>query len=121
MSYNEFVEKSRKQDERNVFVAGGSVKGLFEKELELFYNTINPIDVEVAMKGKYVRFYPFEQIESLQLDYHLKEGTTVFSTCDSDPIFLFDGKVYGCYHSSSDDSKWEKIADSFNDFLDLVD
>lgn len=120
MLIKDFVLKAISQDERNVFEEIESEINNLPSELETFYKYANPIDVEVSMGGNSVRFYQMDELKNLQLDYKLPKGRFVFATCNSDPIYIFNGKIYSCYHGNTN-AKDEFVADDFEDFLGLID
>ena len=121
MEFKKFVEKAVKQNMRNIFEENAGKVAIAPEELLIFYKMYNPVHVEITMNGYVVRLYPADKLADLQTDYaHLGEERFVFATCNSDPIYLYKGKIYTTYHGSPliDD---ELMADSFNEFLDLID
>jgi len=120
MTVKEFVEKAKRQDARNVFQENcKSIENLPEN-LKSLYMEANPIDVEVLMDGKLIHFYPMDELNALQTDYNLPMGRFVFATCNSDPIYTFEGRIYNCYHGTSI-IKDELMANSLDKFLDMID
>ena len=120
MIIQEFVDKAIKQDKRNVFEIATQGFNILPGELKDFYRRANPVDVEIRMGGNSVKFYPLDELSILQDDYKLENDCFIFATCNSDPIFLKEGKVYSCYHGAKESEK-EFVADSFETFLDLID
>ncbi len=119
MTLQDFVNKAMKQDKRNVFEKTTADENTLPGALKNFYRQANPVDVEITMGGNPVKFYPLCELISLQGDYRLGNDCFVFATCNSDPIFLQEKKVYSCYHGVKG-AKKEFIANSFEDFLDLI-
>ena len=120
MTVQTFVKKAVRQDKRNVFEESEEVLDLVPKELKELYLKANPLDVEINMDGNSVKLYPMDELESLQDDYSLDDDCFVFATCNSDPIFLYEGKVYTCYHGSKD-SEREFMEDDFESFMEMID
>lgn len=118
MKIEEFVEKAKKQDDRNIFSICEDLTSV-PAIMKDFYKSFNPVDVEVNMNGNFIRFSPFEKLDSLQSEYALKDGRFVFATCNGDPIYLFNDKVYSCYHGT-DKITDELMSESFLDFLGLI-
>lgn len=120
MNIDGFKREAVKQDKRNVFESCSADTSFVPTELQDFFKNANPIDVEITMDGNAVRFYPLSDLLQLQKDYGLVGGRFVFATCNSDPIYIFENKVYTCCHGNSKSSD-EKMASSFVDFLALID
>lgn len=118
MEYSAFVSKAIKEDSRNTFSVCTEELNLIPNEAKDFYQNYNPLDVEIGMNGSSVKFYPVSELEELQSDYQYLGVDFVFATCDGDPIFLHEKKVYMCPHDV-DNPKWEKMADGFRDFFSL--
>ena len=115
MNYAEFMSAAVAEDARNRFSVSHS-KYLAPVVMQGFYSCCNPIDVEIVYPGLgAVRFYPLEECSSLKDDYELLDGDFVFATCDDDPIFLRNDEVYTSLH---DFYNPEKLASSFDEFLD---
>lgn len=119
MNISKFVNKAIKQDKRNTFGKGNLHIKQIPDDLQKFYKEIDPINVEVNIDGNYIHFYPENEILKLQEDYHLDDGRFVFATNNSDPIYLYRGKVYTCYHAENVHID-EFLANSFNEFLDMA-
>lgn len=120
MSIDEFKREAVKQDERNVFESCSEDTSFVPTELQDFFKNSNPVDVEITMNGNAIRFYPLSDLLQLQKDYDLADGRFVFATCNSDPIFVLENKVYTRCHGNSKSSD-EEMASSFIDFLGLID
>lgn len=120
MNIQDFKKRAIEQDSRNLFKKYVGDVSDISKVLQQFFLESNPIDVEITMSGKPVKFYPYESLQQLQEDYSLQKNTFIFATCNSDPIYLYDSKIYTCCHEKLN-SKSELIATSFEDFLSLID
>jgi hypothetical protein len=120
MNIQDFVNRAKAQDERNVFECGtGTVPGL-PQILTAFFQKANPTDVEVSMDGGTVRFFPEEELEDLQSEYSLDGGRYVFASSNGDPIYVYQGKIYTCCHGTHKIQD-ELMAESFEAFLELID
>ena len=120
MKERQFKEKALKQDKRNIFANYSENISLVPTELQKFFIECNPIDVEVSMNGNMVKFYPFSDLQKLQAEYNLSDKRFVFSTCNSDPIYYWNGAIYSCCHEGL---SWqdEFLAENFWAFLSLID
>lgn len=120
MSIDDFKGKALKQDKRNAFENCSDDVSFVPVELQEFFKDCNPIDVEITMNGNAIRFYPLSDLEQLQKDYNLSNGRFVFATCNSDPVFYLEERIYTSCHGNSKTGD-EEIAKSFSDFLALID
>lgn len=116
MDYSGFVSKAVEQDKQNKFAKYDGKLSFIPSEAREFYQKYDPIDVEVGLNGSSVRFYPISELIDLQKDYEYLHAQFVFATCNGDPIFLHQGKVYVCAHGVND-PKWEKLADNWEAFF----
>lgn len=120
MGIDEFKKEALKQDKRNVFENCSEDTSFVPTELQAFFKCGNPVDVEIAMNGNAIRFYPLSELIQLQKDYNLSDGRFVFATCNSDPIFILEKKVFIRCHGNSKCCD-EELAGSFDEFLALID
>ena len=118
MKYSKFVEKAIIQDKRNKFKSTKKIEGT-PNELIDFYIECNPIDVEVSIKKRIVVFFGYKQLPSNKKEYHLEEGF-VFASCNGEPIYLKDGKIYTCTFGKKG-AKETKLANSFDEYLGFID
>lgn len=117
MKFTDFMLWAMAYDHRNVFAECDNVDVL-PKYLQEFYKECNPIDVEVSLSGiGTVRFYSAEELDGLQKDYLLPADCFVFATCNSDPIFVRDGKVFS---TVPERFVPELLAENFLQFLELI-
>ncbi len=119
MNYSEFASKAVAQDKRNKFMKYVGELGFVPNETRDFYQNFNPVDVEVGMNGSSIRLYPVSELIELQKEYDYLCVQFVFATCNGDPVFLHQGKIYICAHGVNA-PQWEKLADSWNDFFSLL-
>jgi hypothetical protein len=118
MDYTQFVEFLKKQDARNVIIETKSCINnmVLPDELKLFYQNYNPVDVEINFNGLGLRFYSIEDLYELQQEYSYIKDIFVFASCNSDPVFLKDGKIFTCPHGVSKPN-FEELACSFDAYL----
>lgn len=119
MLIDDFVRSAIKQDKRNVFEKT-KLLSTCPEVLKEFYQQANPVDVEVTMDGNAVRFVPADELETIQSDYSMGKERFVFATCNGDPIYVYDKKIYTCCHGIRK-IKDELMAENFAAFLDLID
>ena len=119
MLIEDFVKKSIEQDKRNVFEEANLDDNL-PTSIRVFYQNANPVDVEITMDGNAVRFIPADELEDSQMDYSLGDEKFIFATCNGDPIYVYEDKIYTCCHGISK-VKDELMAEDFYSFLDLID
>lgn len=117
--YIEFVDAAQKQDKRNNFSVYNGDLEFIPREISEFYRKYNPQDVEVVYCSNSIRFFPVEKIEKVMCEYGFHNSEFIFATCNGDPIYLKDGKVFTCPHGIEKIQE-EKIADGFYDFLNMV-
>ena len=120
MNFEAFKIKAVNQDKRNVFgVSYPSMKYVPESMRQL-YSVANPLDVEVQIDGNSVIFFPYEQLIEIKDDYNLGDDNFVFASCNGDPIYLYEGKVYTQCHGIRNPQK-ELLAESIENYLDMMD
>ena len=115
----DFVTAVKKQDKRNMFEPfSGDVSSLPEA-IQEFYKNSNPVDVEIRLANYLqIRFYNVGNLAAIKEEYGLAESAFLFATCNGDPIYLQDGKVYTEAHGGF--SKPEMLANSFTEYLKLL-
>ena len=116
MDYSEFVSKAVAQDKLNKFAKCDGELSFIPIEAREFYQNFDPVDVEIGMNGSSVRLYPVSELIELQKEYDYLHVQFVFATCNGDPIFLHQEKIYMCAHGVNT-PKWEKLADSWISFF----
>lgn len=115
MDFNNFVRKAIEDDSRNVFSQySGDLTGIPEP-LKTLYKESNPVDVEV----NFIRFYAAEELNGLQNEYSYLNAQFIFATCNGDPIFFHEGKIYTCPHGV-DKPEWELIGENVETFFDSI-
>lgn len=119
MTIKDFVKKAISQDKRNVF-GEGKVKIWVPKDFEEFYTIANPISVEVMIDHNPVWFFPIEEIMDEQNNYGIGDNRFVFASCNGDPIYVMNNKIYTCCHGTKKITD-ELLAEDLFSFLSLID
>ena len=116
--YNQFVTVAINYDPRNIFKTNKKIPSEIPNKLQSFYKQSEPYDVSVELDGNNLRFYAINELNRLNKEYPYvsKGGRFIFATINSDPIYLYNGKIYTTYHSN-DKPRDELICSSFKDFL----
>ena len=114
MIYDDFVKLMIEQGKK-IVPFNGNVPAKYPK----FYSRFNPVRVYVEYDSNYIHLLPIDELEKMTKKYRNVECDLVFATCNSDPIFLKNGKVYTCEHGANN-PKIEFLANSFEDFLKMV-
>ena len=116
MDYSAFAQRAVALDKRNRFSSYEGSLDAVPEHMKDFYRLYNPVDVELSYEGTSIKFYPVEQLDLLQEEYAPLKGQFVFATCNSDPIWCYEGKIYTGPHGTID-LKWELLAEKIGDFL----
>ena len=116
MDYSVFAKKAISQDKRNVFKKYKGNLDAVPKELKPFYRDHNPVDVEINSDDATIRFYPVEELASIQAEYSYLNAQFIFASCNSDPIFLNEGHVFICPHGVKSPT-WEKLSGSIEQYF----
>lgn len=117
--FSDFVKRAVKQDARNRFESYSQDLSFVPVSLRELYKNENPVDVEVKMDDNFVRFIPAEELENAQKLYSLDKKCFVFASCNDEPIYLKDNKVYTCLFGKKGIIE-EILSDSLKEFLDKV-
>lgn len=120
MTINEFVDKAKKQDCRNIFEKYDGDLSVIPKDLRSFYRNFNPIDVEVSMKEISVHFFPIDALDVLKTDYKLPDTCFVFASANGDPIYIEDGKIKSGVFGKKGFIP-EILAESFLQYIEMID
>lgn len=116
MDYSVFVQKAVAKDKRNKFSTYEGPLDAIPEAMRDFYKNYNPVDVELPYEGISIRFFSVEELATLLEEYSPKKGEFIFATCNGDPIWYHDGKVYTGPHGTVD-YKWELLSETVEDFL----
>ena len=119
MLIEDFIKRSIEQDKRNIFQSTVSNNNL-PIPLRRFYEIANPVDVEVIMNGNAIKFIPADELEKSKSEYSLGDERFIFATCNGDPIYIYQDRVYTCYHAINKIED-ELIAEKFSLFLSMID
>lgn len=121
MKIKDFITKSMMQDKRNIFErVERDIKASVPDTLKEFYLIANPVDVEVSMNNYAVQFIPLDQLDASQSEFSLGDNRFVFASCNGDPIYVYDGKIYSCCHGIGKVED-ELMAEDLGSFFDLID
>ena len=80
---------------------------------------MNPVNVEFEFNDGMVKLEPFESLMALNEQYRYVASDCVFATCNGDPIYIRDGKIYTCIHGSKRIVE-EKFAESIKELFEQV-
>lgn len=119
MLYDEFVNKVISEDSRNVFGKVTDNANLPDDSFPELYKYYDPIDVEFEFNSGIIHLAPFSEIAELQNEYSYVNADCVFATCNGDPIFIKDGKVFTCLHGTAK-VIYEELASSFDEFINEI-
>lgn len=120
MVYDNFVQKVKRQDPRNIFEPCNTDLSFIPQRLRAFYKLYNPVDVEVVMADSTsIRLCPVGYLKKLQLEYPIDRTAFIFATKEGDAIYLMPGGIYTRTHVSTV-NKHTKIADSFDAFIEMI-
>lgn len=119
MDYQAFFRKLKMEDPRIEYEE--SDKGLSCGRLKIpqFYKTINPINVEFEFNDGIIRLEPFERLPDLNKGYAYTGADCVFATCNGDPVYLKNEKLYTCTHGSKRVIE-EEIASSVDSLFETI-
>lgn len=81
MNIIEFKNRAIAQDKRNIFGEYNDNVSFIPNDLQKFYISCNPLDVEVSMNENSIKFYPVKELDNLQNDYKLTKNKFIFATC----------------------------------------
>lgn len=117
MEFDVFVEYAFKYDKRNKFEKRTLIN--ISPDVPVFYSFYDPLDVEVDYKGSALSFVSFTELNKMKQRYPYLDADCVFAVSSGDPFFTKKGVVYTCAHGEQNPD-FEKQADSFEEFLDLI-
>ena len=120
MDYNDFVELVQRQDTRNTFKTCDINLSFMPQQLQMFYALYNPIDVEIVLADlTSIRLCPVSGLKKIQYEYPIDKKAFVFATREGDAIYHMPDGIFTCAHGSNV-IKHEKIADSFDSFIEKI-
>lgn len=119
MTIEDFVNKAKKQDSRNIFESYSGDVSIIPSDIRNFFIKANPINVQIeTRKFGDIHFYPLEEINSLNQEYSfMPEDSFIFASTNGDPIFIQNSQYYITYESRF---LPEQISNSFENFLDYI-
>ena len=119
MVYLNFVKKAKEQDARNVFEKYNGCLDIIPEEIKPFFCEYNPVRLVIDDDGIDICFASVEKLYELQKNYAYIGAQLIFATCNGDPIFYNDSKIYTCPHGVQT-PEWEQLADNFMEYLDSI-
>lgn len=119
MDYHSFFEKLKTEDPRIEYVEVRKDLECEGLKIPQFYKVIDPVNVEFEFNDGIVRMEPFEGLLVLNKQYGYVKADCVFATCNGDPIYVKNGKVYMCTHGSKRVIE-EEIAVSVDSLFETV-
>lgn len=118
MEYYSFFEKLQRANPEIKFAkVDRKLCGKFK--IPAFYQVLNPVNVEFEFNDGIVKLEPFESLRILNEQYQYVTSDCVFATCNGDPIYIREGKIYTCVHGSKRVIE-EKLADSIEKMFEQV-
>lgn len=116
MDYIEFFEKLKTKDSR---IRYAIVNEQITDDIPDFYRTINPINVEFEYNDGIVKLVPFDKLLSISKEYQYVEGGHIFATCNGEPIYMKNKRVYTCICGRKQIIE-EELAISVDSFFEKV-
>lgn len=119
MDYHSFFERLKTEDPRIEYREVHNESGYKKMKVPQFYKIINPVNVEFEFNDGIIRLEPFEGLPVLKEQYDYVGADCVFATCNGDPIYVKNEKVYTCIHGAKCVIE-EKIAESVDSLFETV-
>ncbi|MDR1321180.1 MAG: HNH endonuclease [Gracilibacteraceae bacterium] len=119
MKFSKFVDMALEQNPHNRFAKFNGNVEIIPDELQPFYRTYNPVNVQIEDFGGDVLFCPANELEELQSKYAYLGVQFVFATCNDAPIFFHDGRIYICAHGVRK-PEWEELTADVSELLSLL-
>lgn len=116
MQYLEFLKKAKELDSRNTFEKYSGNLDMLPDSIKDFYKEANPIDVELMYNGCPIKLCSVQDQEGLKEEYPEISDKFIVATCNGDPFFIEDGKIYVSPHGCGS-VETELL---FEDFLSFV-
>ncbi len=80
------------------------------------YTEYDPLKVELPFDGNSMNLTPYKELKSRLEEYGLDKDSLVFATCNGDPYFVNNSKVYTFMHGMVN-SSWELIDENIDNFF----
>lgn len=119
MKIDEFANKAQTQDNSNLFSKYDGSLDIVPNEILSFYANFISSSVEIGYNGTSIHLIPTENLIKENKYYDSMNIGFVFATCDGDPIFYHEGKVYTCPHGVKN-PEWELLAESVEEYFNLI-
>lgn len=116
MKYLEFLKKAKEIDSRNTFEIYSGDLDMLPDSIKDFYKETNPVDVELMYDSCPIKLCSVQEQTQLKKEYPEISSKFIVATCNGDPFFIDDGKIYvyphGCGSANS-----ELLFEDFSSFL----
>lgn len=119
MDYHSFFEKLKAKDPRIEYMETYKEPECRKLDIPQFYKTIDPVNVEFEFNDGIVKLEPIKNLMDLNKQYRYAEADCVFATCNGDPIYVKNKKIFTCTHGSERIIE-EQIAASMDSFFEMV-
>lgn len=119
MEYLAFFEKLKMEDARIEYREVHNVLEYGNLKIPQFYEEIDPVNVEFELNDGIVRLEPFGGLPILNEHHGYVKADCVFASCNGDPIYVKNNKVYSCIHGSKRIIE-EEIAESVDALFEMV-
>ena len=116
MQYSEFLKKAKEFDSRNTFEKYSGNLDTLPDIVKGFYKEANPIDVELIYNGCPIKLCSVQDQESLKEEYSEISDKFIVATCNGDPFFIEDGKIY-VYPHGCGSVEPELLFEDFSSFI----
>ncbi len=83
------------------------------------YKEYDPISVELSYDFNSLNMIPYKELSSTLVEYELDCDSLVFATCNGDPYFVNNSKVYTFMHGIKKPA-WELLSESVEDFFTAI-
>ncbi|QTE70300.1 hypothetical protein JRC49_10865 [Clostridiales bacterium FE2011] len=80
------------------------------------YQEYDPLEVELPFEGNSLNMIPYKELDSYLGEYGLDKKSLIFATCNGDPYFMNDSKIYTFVHGVENPS-WELLNESVKEFF----
>ena len=116
MQYLEFLKKAKELDSRNTFEKYSGNLDMVPDSIKDFYKEANPVDVELTYDGCPIKLCSIQEQEQLKGEYPEISDKFIVATCNGDPFFIEDGKIY-VYPHGCGSVEPELLFEDFSSFI----
>ena len=119
MDYIKFFEKLKKNDYRVEYKLVTESHKCVDVEMPEYYKKVNPINVEFEYNDGIIRLVPYEDLIPIRKAYSYIERGCIFATCNGEPLYVRDNKVFTCICGKNKIIE-EEIATSVESFFEKI-